>query len=106
MTERAQLAGGDAAGFLITLVVLGAVVLTGVAVMDDAAAGVEPDSEYMAAADAHCEQELGVDADLYVANVVGRHGGLHCEGPGGALIHYHDVPDSEVYAAADGGDRR
>lgn len=104
MNDRGQLAGGDAASFLITLAVIGAVVLTGVAVMDDATAGIEPDSDYMNAADAHCEQELGAEADLYVANVIGGHGGLHCDGPGDGLIHYHDVSDSEVYAAVDGGD--
>jgi len=104
MSDRAQLAGGDAGGLLITLGVLAAVVLTGLAVLDATAAGVEPDSEYMAAAEAHCEQHLGADAELYVANVIGGHGGLHCEGPDGALIHYHDVPDAEVYAAVNGSD--
>jgi hypothetical protein len=102
MTNRGQLRhGGDAAGLLITLLVLAAVVATGLAVMDAAASGIDPDSEYVAAAGAHCGQALGPDADLYVANAMFGHGGLHCEGPDGALIHYHDVRDSEIYAAAE-----
>ena len=48
--DRAQLAGGDAAGFLITLTILGAVVLTGVAVMDDA-------GQYHRAEDGQRDQE-------------------------------------------------
>jgi hypothetical protein len=102
MPDRAQLAGGDAVGFLLTLGVLAAVVLTGLAIVDDAAAGIEPDSEYLGAAEQHCEQRLGADADLYVANAMFGHGGLHCEGGDGALIHYHDVSDAAVYGAVNG----
>lgn len=57
------------------------------------------DEEYFEAADAYCEQELGPEAELVNSQVIGDHGGLHCEGPDDEFIHLHDIPDAEIYAA-------
>lgn len=53
------------------------------------------------ASEDYCQQELGENATTYNAMVVGEHGGLHCHGPNGTVIHLHDVPEEEIYAASE-----
>lgn len=79
-------------GVLIALVVAGHVAV--VATSGNA-------QEYAENASAYCDQELGEDDYVLVnSRVIGGHGGLHCKGSNGEFIHLHDVPRSEIDAAA------
>lgn len=91
----------DWKGTAVTLLVLGAVILTGVVVLDTAATesmtfGKASNGE--SAFSQYCYERFGEDAYLIVSNTIGTHGGLHCyprpmQGPG---IHYQQIPQGTL----------
>jgi len=91
----------DPSGVAITLIVAFAVAATGVAVIETA--GVEPyhTSIETEAFEEYCHDRFGDDGEVYVANVVGGHGGYHCDHDDG-LVHMHNIPDHLLRAYANG----
>ncbi len=47
---------------------------------------------YVTESEAWCDEHNG---ELYNAQVVGDHGGLHCELPNGTSVHMHEVVDRD-----------
>lgn len=91
--------GASLPALLITLVAATAVVVTGFVVVDEVSGGeIKQNIQHSTeVAKAYCYQAFG-DSSIYVANVVGGHGGYHClaneHDP-----HYHQVTQEARQAA-------
>lgn len=75
----------DNVSVAVTVVMLLTTLLLGFSVFQSASAGA---LEYTGKADEWCEER---DGRLYNAQVIGDHGGLHCELPNGTTVHMHEI---------------
>lgn len=75
----------DRVSIAITVATLLIVAVLGVVVMQSVSSGA---LEYTEQAEAWCEQRNGT---LHNAQVLGPHGGLHCEFPNGTSVHMDEV---------------
>lgn len=75
----------NAVGLAIGLILAG---IGGFIVME--AATDEEFQQYIEDSEAWCDAH---DGELHNAQVIGEHGGLHCELPNGTSVHMHEVAD-------------
>lgn len=92
----------DPKAILLVLVVLGLVLFVGFDVMQAYAS--TQASEGVQSFDEFCHDVYGDEAETYVSNTMGAHGGLHCNAPGtwAGDIHYSQLPQEQYQAYLNG----
>lgn len=89
MSEEYGDGGPRIASLATVLVVAAVIVYLGMAVMGASGAQMK---EYVQASEEWCDAQGG---DLVNSQVIGPHGGLHCELPNGTSVHMWEVVDVE-----------